>query len=289
MTAAGRLVLVATPIGNLGDLSPRAVATLAEAALVCCEDTRRTRQLLTHAGVAGRRLLSVHGHNEQARIPEVLDQLREGRTVALVSDAGMPGVSDPGARLVAAAVGAGVEVSVVPGPNAALAALVVSGLATDRFCFEGFLPRRGAERRRRLEQIAAERRTVVVQETALRLAATLAELAETCGGDRRVVVARELTKVHEELWRGTLAEAAGEFEAREPRGEIVVVLEGAPPPPEADDEVVRAQVRDRMAAGQTLRDAAVSVAASLGVSRRRAYELGLDGDAGGRGGRNGRR
>jgi len=285
MTAAGRLVLVATPIGNLGDLSRRATETLAEASLVCCEDTRRTRQLLTHAGISGRRLLSVHGHNEQARIPEVLDELRGGRTVALVTDAGTPGVSDPGARLVAAAAGAGIEVTVVPGPNAALAALVVSGLPTDRFCFEGFLPRRGAERRRRLEQIAVERRTVLLHETAPRLAATLAELASVCGGERRVAVARELTKLHEELWRGTLGEASAVFGQAEARGEIVVVLEGAPAPPEADDEVVRREVRRHLEAGQTLRDAAVSVATSLGVSRRRAYELGLeDGD-----GRNGRR
>lgn len=288
MTAAGRLVLVATPIGNLGDLSRRGAEALAQADLVCCEDTRRTRQLLSHAGITGRRLLSVHGHNEQARITEVLEALRGGATVALVSDAGTPGVSDPGTRLVAAAAAAGVEVTVVPGPNAALAALVVSGLATDRFCFEGFLPRRGAERRRRLEQVAEERRTVLLHETAPRLAATLAELAAVCGAGRRVVVARELTKLHEELWRSTLGEAAEEFGAREARGEIVVVLEGAPPPPEADDEVVRRQVRDRMEAGQTLRDAAVSVAATLGVSRRRAYELGLGGGDEEGGVRNGR-
>ena len=275
MTAAGRLVLVATPIGNLGDLSPRAAEALAGASLVCCEDTRRTRQLLTHSAITGRRLLSVHGHNEQARIAEVVGELRAGRTVALVSDAGTPGVSDPGTRLVAAAAAAGIEVTVVPGPNAALAALVVSGLPTDRFCFEGFLPRRGAERRRRLAQIAEERRTVLLHEAAPRLADTLAALAEACGAGRRVVIARELTKLHEELWRGTLGEAAGEFAAREPRGEIVVVVEGAPAPPEADDDAVRRQVRERMEAGQSLRDAAASVAASLGVSRRRAYELGL--------------
>jgi 16S rRNA (cytidine1402-2'-O)-methyltransferase len=286
VTAAGRLVLVATPIGNLGDLSPRAAAALAEAAVVCCEDTRRTRQLLSHAGITGRRLLSVHGHNEQARIAEVLAELRAGRTVALVSDAGTPGVSDPGTRLVAAAAAAGVEVTVVPGPNAALAALVVSGLPTDRFCFEGFLPRRGAERRRRLEQVAEERRTVLLQEAAPRLADTLGALAEICGAGRRVVVARELTKLHEELWRGTLGEAAVAFGAAEPRGEIVVVLEGAPAPPEADDAAVRRGVRERMEAGQSLRDAATAVAASLGVSRRRAYELGLaDGDGGRNGGR----
>jgi len=276
VTDAGRLVLVATPIGNLGDLSPRAREVLASADVLCCEDTRRTRQLLAHAGVAGgRRLVSVHGHNEQARVGEVLARLEAGDTVALVSDAGTPAVSDPGARLVAAAAKAGIEVSVVPGPNAALSALVVSGLPTGRFCFEGFLPRRGAERRRSLEALAAERRTVIVYETAPRLAATLAELSQACGPHRRVVVARELTKLHEEIWRGRLAEAAGEFAGAEVRGELVIVLEGAPPPSGPGDEEVRRALADERESGHSLRDAADAVSSSLGLSRRRVYELGL--------------
>ena len=275
MTAAGRLVLVATPIGNLGDLSTRARETLAHAALLCCEDTRRTRQLLTHAGISGRKLVSVHGHNEMARTEEVLTRLRAGDTVALVTDAGTPAVSDPGARLVSAAIRAGVEVTVVPGPNAALAALVVSGMATDRFCFEGFLPRRGADRRRRMAGLAADRRTVLLHETAPRLAATLAELAEACGADRKVAVARELTKLHEEVWRGRLGEAAAEFAARPVMGEIVVVLEGAPAPADADDDEIRLALSERRRAGDTLRDAASAVSADLGLSRRRVYQLGL--------------
>ena len=288
MTAAGRLVLVATPIGNLGDLSPRARETLAAAEVVCCEDTRRTRQLLSYAGITGRELVSVHGHNEQSRIAEVVDHLAAGRTVALVSDAGMPALSDPGVRLVAAAARAGAEVTVVPVPNAALAALVVSGLPTDRFCFEGFLPRRGPERRRRMAALAEEQRTTLLHETAPRLAATLAELGAACGGDRRVVVARELTKLHEELWRGTLRQAAEEFAAREVRGEIVLVLDGADAPAEASDEDVVAVVRHHLQGGATVRDAAAGAAADLGVHRRRAYELALairrheGGDAGGR-------
>ncbi|MGH9091216.1 MAG: 16S rRNA (cytidine(1402)-2'-O)-methyltransferase, partial [Acidimicrobiales bacterium] len=157
---AGRLVLVATPIGNLGDLSPRAAATLAEADVVCCEDTRRTRALLSASGVAaGRRLVSLHAHNEAARVPQVLDWVAAGRTVAVVTDAGTPAVSDPGARLVAAAAGRDLPVSVVPGPSSVLAALVVSGLPTERFCVEGFLPRKGADRGRRLAALAAEERT----------------------------------------------------------------------------------------------------------------------------------
>ncbi len=178
----GRLVLVATPIGNLGDLSPRAVRTLEASDMICCEDTRRTRELLTHAGVTHKRLLSLNEHNEAARIPGVLARVRIGELVAVVSDAGTPGVSDPGGRLVAAAVGAGLAVEAVPGANAALTALVVSGLPMERFCFEGFLPRRGTERRRRLAAIGSEERTVLIHESPQRLGATLADLAEVCGG-----------------------------------------------------------------------------------------------------------
>jgi 16S rRNA (cytidine1402-2'-O)-methyltransferase len=275
VTPAGRLVLVATPIGNLGDLSPRAREVLADADVVCCEDTRRTRQLLSYAAIRGKHLLSVHGHNERARLDEVVKLLEAGRTLALVSDAGMPALSDPGMRLVAAAADAGAEVTVVPGPNAALAALVLSGLPTERFCFEGFLPRRGPERRRRIAGLAAERRTALLHETAPRLAATLAELARVCGGDRRVAVARELTKLHEELWRGRLAEAADEFARRDVRGEIVVVLEGAADMEEASDDELLDAVSRATKAGMTLRDAAAAAAAELGVPRRRAYELAL--------------
>jgi 16S rRNA (cytidine1402-2'-O)-methyltransferase len=282
----GRVVLVATPIGNLGDLSPRAVATMAEADVVCCEDTRRTRALLTHAGVRGATLRSLHAHNERARIPGLLAELAAGATIAVVTDAGLPGVSDPGARLVAAALEAGAEVSVVPGPSAGLAALVVSGLATDRFCFEGFLPRRGGLRRRRLEALAAEERTTVLYEAPSRLAATLVDLAAVAGEGRPVAVARELTKLHEEVWRGTLADAAAEFEARDVRGEIVVVLAGteaggagtdvgrAERDPERE-QALRTELAARLAGGESLRDAAAQLAEDHGLPRRRLYDLGL--------------
>jgi 16S rRNA (cytidine1402-2'-O)-methyltransferase len=275
VSAEGRLVLVATPIGNLGDLSPRARQALADAEIVCCEDTRRTRQLLSHAGISARALLSVHGHNEQARVRDVVARLQGGDMVVLVSDAGTPAVSDPGARLVSAAAAAGIEVTVVPGPNAAVAALVVSGMPTDHFCFEGFLPRKGPERRRRIEELAGERRTAVVFETAPRVAATLAELATACGPDRRVAVARELTKLHEETWRGTLAEAAQTFAASPVRGELVVVLHGAPSPAGPSDDELSAALRPRLDAGESLREASADVARALGVSRRRVYELGI--------------
>jgi 16S rRNA (cytidine1402-2'-O)-methyltransferase len=270
------LVLVSTPIGNLGDLSPRALETLANADVVYCEDTRRTRGLLAHAGVTGVRLQSLHGHNEMARVDAILAHLADGRTVAVVSDAGTPLVSDPGGRLVSAAAAAGATVSAVPGPSAALAALVVSGLPTDRFCFEGFLPRKGADRRRRVEAVAGDARTVVLFEAPGRLVLTLGDLTAACGPDRPVVVARELTKLYEEVWRGTLGDASAAFAEREVRGEVAVVLGGDPAAGRAPDDVdVADALRTRLEAGDTLRDAAGRVAGELGVSRRRAYDMAL--------------
>jgi 16S rRNA (cytidine1402-2'-O)-methyltransferase len=271
----GRLWLVATPIGNLGDQSPRATDTLRAADVIYCEDTRRTRVLLSAVGVpAGGRLQSLHAHNEAARVGQVLAHLAQGHEVALVTDAGMPGISDPGERVVAAATGAGYPVSCVPGPSAALAALAVSGLPSDRFCMEGFLPRRGADRRRRLEALAAEERTTVVFESPQRVSETLHDLRGACGDDRPVVVARELTKRHEEVWRGTLAGADTAF--TEPvRGEVVLVLGGATPPGPPAEEEVAAAVRARLEAGDGPRAAADAVAGELGVPRKRAYELAI--------------
>lgn len=274
MNEPGRLVLVATPIGNLGDLSPRAVKALAEADVIACEDTRRTRQLLTHAGISGRKLVTVEAHREATSVSVVWAWMAEGKTVALVSDAGMPGVSDPGARLVAAVAARGGTVSVVPGPSAALAALVVSGLPTDRFCFEGFLPRKGRERAERLAVLAAEHRTTVLFEAPPRVAATLADLARECGPGRPVAVCREITKIHEEVWRGTLGAAAEVAAAKEAKGEHVIVVGGAPPRGASEADIEEA-VRERIAAGDSARDAAGTVATALNVGRRRAYEAAL--------------
>ncbi len=287
----GQLVLVATPIGNLGDLSPRARQVLETADLICCEDTRRTRALLSAAGVtakgpAGDRLLSLHGHNEAARLERVTAALAVGDLVAVVSDAGTPGVSDPGAWLATQVAAAGGTVSTVPGPSAVLGALVVSGLPTDRFAVEGFLPRRGGERARRIAALMADERTTVVLEAPGRVAATLAELAQA-DPERPVAVVRELTKVHEEVWRGTLGPAASAFAARQLRGEVVLVVAGAPAPaPAVDDDVdaaVRAALADDPTAGP--RQVADRIAVRLGVPRRQAYEATLrvraaDGDAG---------
>ncbi len=276
----GAVVLVATPIGNLGDLSPRAVEVLGTADLVCCEDTRRTRVLLSAAGIGGRgRLRSLHAHNEAQRADEVLAAVAAGRTVAVVSDAGMPAVSDPGGRLVAAAAAAGHRVTVVPGPSAVLAALVVSGLPADRFCMEGFLPRKGESRRRRLEALVRDERTTVLLEAPPRLSGTLEDLAAQAP-DRQVAVCRELTKVHEEIWRGTAQEAAGAFGGRQVRGEVVRVVGGCPSgsgaAPEPDDGAVAAAAAARVARGDSARDAAIAVAGELGVSRRRAYGAAVD-------------
>lgn len=271
---AGALVLVGTPIGNLGDLSPRAIDALRTADVIAAEDTRRTRALLSHAGIpAGGRLRAVHARNEAAAADRVVGEVRGGARVAVVTDAGMPGISDPGGLLVRACLDAGLPVEAVPGPSAALTALVLSGLPADRFVFEGFLPRKGASRSERLAAVAAERRTVVLYEAPHRLARTLADLAAACGPDRRVVVARELTKLHEELWRGTLAEAAAWADEREPPGEMVLVLAGAPAPGPPSDADVVAALEAELAAGSSARDAARAVAARLDVPRRRAYDL----------------
>jgi 16S rRNA (cytidine1402-2'-O)-methyltransferase len=271
----GALVLVGTPIGNLGDLSPRAVEVLRGVDAICCEDTRRTGRLLQHAGVERRPLVVVNDHTEVAAIAGVLDRLARGERVAIVTDAGMPGIADPGERLVRAAVRAGHAVEVVPGPSAAVAALVTSGLPTGRFAFEGFLPRKGSGRAERLAEVAAEERTVVLYEAPHRLVRTLGDLVAACGPDRRVAVARELTKLHEELWRGTLAEAVAWTDEHEPRGELVLVLDGAPAPAPADDDALLVAVRQRLDAGDSARDAAAAVAAQLGVPKRRAYEVAI--------------
>ena len=273
----GSLVLVGTPIGNLGDLSPRAAAALAEADVIYCEDTRHSRKLLTHAGITGTSLRSLHEHNEHDRIEEVVGSVAAGRTVAVISDAGMPGISDPGSRVVAATAEAGLTVTVVPGPSSVLAALVTSGLATDRFCFEGFLPRSGKERRQRLAAVADEARTTVLFEAPGRVAATLGDLAEACGGTRRVSVARELTKLHEEIWRGSLEGAAVWAEAGSLRGEVVLVLSGAPDGGAVvvGDEVLTAALADRLSAGERTRGVVDEVAAEFDIPRRRVYELAL--------------
>jgi 16S rRNA (cytidine1402-2'-O)-methyltransferase len=272
---SGGLVLVATPIGNLGDLSPRAVEALSRADVIACEDTRRTRALLSHAGVKAPRLLVVNDHSEAAQVREVIRLLDAGSSVAVVTDAGTPGVADPGERLVAAAAAAGHAVEVVPGPSAVIAALVLSGLPSGRFCFEGFLPRKGPARRARLDALREERRVTVIYEAPHRVRQTLDDLCQALGPLRRVSISRELTKLHEETWRGSLDRAVDHLSANEPRGEYVIVLDGAPPPgPPADDEV-EAALRAALDAGADKKTAIVDVAGRLGLPKRHVYRIAL--------------
>ena len=267
------LVLAATPIGNVADASPRLREALATADVVAAEDTRRLSRLAAALDVTVTgRVVSFYDAVEAARTPTLLADLIAGRTVVLVSDAGMPLVSDPGHRLLTAAVDAGVPVTVLPGPSAVLAAVALAGLPTDRWCFEGFLARRAGERRRRLAELATEPRTMVFFEAPHRVAAALRDLAAAFGADRRGAVCRELTKTHEEVRRGTLGELA-DWAAGEVRGEIVLVVAGAPPGAavEVDDTALAAAVAVLVSAGMSRRDAVDRVAAEHGVARRRVY------------------
>ncbi len=274
--AAGVLHIVATPIGNLGDLSDRARETLGAVDLVVAEDTRRTGRLLQAIGVRAT-LRSFFEGNERARTPAIVRELVDGRSVALVSDGGMPLVSDPGYRLVAACIEAGVEVRVVPGPSSVLAALVVSGLPTDRFSFEGFLPRTAGERRARLAAVAHDPRTLVFFESPRRVPGMLRDLLRTVG-DRRVALCRELTKLHEEVRRGTAAEVLGSLEDDPLRGEVVVVVEGDRVGAPVDMQAAVASARALVAGGARKRDAAHAVADRLGISANEVYRALLDAD-----------
>jgi 16S rRNA (cytidine1402-2'-O)-methyltransferase len=272
---AGRLVVCATPIGNLGDASPRLAEALASADLIACEDTRQTRKLLAHLGVRAR-LLSYHEANEPGRAVRLADEIAGGARVALVSDAGMPAVSDPGHDLIGACLERGLPVEVVPGPSAVLAALVVSGLPTDRFSFEGFPPRKPAARARALAELAAEPRTMVFFEAPHRVLATLDAMAVAFGPGRRCAVARELTKLHEQVLRGTLAEVRERLAEQGPRGELTLVVQGAPEAPPAAEVDVVAEVAGLVGAGSSTRDAVDAVARSTGRPRRAVYQAVLE-------------
>ncbi|MGH3462291.1 MAG: 16S rRNA (cytidine(1402)-2'-O)-methyltransferase [Kribbellaceae bacterium] len=269
----GSLILAATPIGDLGDAPPRLAKVLAEADVVAAEDTRRLRRLTSELGVTlTGRVLSFFEGNERQRIDELVATLTGGGTVVVVTDAGMPSVSDPGYRLVAAAVEAGVRVSAVPGPSAVLTALAVSGLPVDRFCFEGFLPRKPGERARLLGELSTERRTMVFFEAPHRLAASLAAIADAFGTDRRTVVCRELTKTYEEVRRGGAAELA-DWAADGVRGEITLVVAGAEPGrAELTPAELAAEVAADEAAGTPRKQAIADVAQRLGLPKRTVYD-----------------
>ncbi len=275
----GELILVATPIGNLGDLSPRAVEVLRRADAIACEDTRHTRKLLSAAAIDGKRMLAVHEHNEHNAANGIVELLARGQCVALVTDAGMPAISDPGERVVAAVVAAGFAVTCVPGPSAALTALAISGLPTARFVFEGFLPVKGSERQDRLGAVAAAAETVILFEAPHRLIRTLADLVGCCGPDRKISVSRELTKRFEETRRGSLGEVLHALLAEgaaEPRGEYVIVLagrgaaEGSLP---VDDAAIRAMLAVERERGARTKEAVDAIASATGLPRRHVYAL----------------
>ncbi|MGH9542005.1 MAG: 16S rRNA (cytidine(1402)-2'-O)-methyltransferase [Terriglobales bacterium] len=275
MPKLGTLYLVATPIGNLEDFSPRAQRTLQEVAVIACEDTRQTGKLLARFALATP-LVSYHQHNEQQRAVALLARLVAGDSVALVSDAGMPVISDPGLRLVAAAAAAGVSVVPIPGPSAPIAALAASGLSAAPFYFAGFLPAAAAARRRVLETWRARPETIVYFEAPHRLAASLRDAVAILGGERGVVLARELTKIHEEFFRGSLAAALAHLEDHPPRGEFTLVL--APPaddapPPAAAPAAVLARLRELTAGGLSPRDALKLVARESGQPKAKLYRL----------------
>ena len=271
MTVAGsgpKVVVVGTPIGNLGDMSDRAREALASCDLLACEDTRRTGRLLELSGVGSKRLVRLDQHLERRDAPKLIERtIRESLVLGLVSDAGMPGLSDPGSVLISEAAQAGLDIEVVPGPFAGAVALVASGLLSgdSRFVFEGFLPRKTGERRKRLGELAKEQRLVVIYESPHRLAEMLADTTEVMGGDRRASVSRELTKMHEETLRGTVSELASHYAESPPKGEVVVVLEGAAPSPEPTEADLLEAYESYVNGGATPRDAATAVAEEFGV------------------------
>lgn len=276
------LYLVATPIGNLGDLSPRAREVLSAADFIAAEDTRVTQKLLTACGLPRKPMISYYEHNRRARGEEVLAKLLAGESCALVTDAGTPAVSDPGEDLVALCAEHDVPVIPIPGCCAAVCALAASGLPTGRWCFEGFLSVNKKARRAHLDALQNEKRTMIFYEAPHKLCATLRDLAEAFGGARRISLSRELTKLHEETLRMTLAEAIAYFDQTPPRGEFVLIVEGAPDEPETEqDEQARlaaaaAAVRRRMEEGQTQKDAVKAVSAETGVKKNALYRFVLD-------------
>ena len=275
-TTKGQLVVVATPLGNLGDISRRALELLASADVVYCEDTRRSSTLFSaHDIPVHGRLRALHEHNEASLCEQIVGEVVDGKVVVLVSDAGTPGISDPGSRVVTAVAAAGLLVTTAPGPSAVVAALSISGLSTERFIMEGFVPRKAGERKTLFDAWRHEQRTVVFYESPQRLATTLHEMTELFG-DRRCCVAREITKLHEEVVRGTVSELSEAFATRDVMGEIVVVLEGTRDTTVISDSDLRAALREQVAAGASTRDAVTYVEETLGVSHRLVYQMALE-------------
>jgi 16S rRNA (cytidine1402-2'-O)-methyltransferase len=272
----GSLYVVGTPIGNLDDMTYRAIQTLKDVDAIAAEDTRHTGKLLHHFQISTPQI-SYHQHNIHQRTPQLVERLQNGESIAIVTDAGMPGISDPGCELIQACVEAEITVVPIPGPVAAIAALVASGLPTDRFCFEGFLPAKGKERRDRLAIIAAESRTLVLYESPHRLQATIADLYQSGEGDRLIVIARELTKRFETFWRGTLEEAIALTQDTQPRGEYTLVLMGKPCLiKELNDQELLTLLQEKIEIGLSPSQASRALSKEHKISRRRLYQLTLE-------------
>ncbi|MDB9539703.1 16S rRNA (cytidine(1402)-2'-O)-methyltransferase [Anabaenopsis arnoldii] len=271
----GTLYIVATPIGNLEDMTFRAVRILQTVNLIAAEDTRHTGKLLQHFQIKTPQI-SYHEHNRQSRIPELLEYMANGQAIALVSDAGMPGISDPGYELVIACIDAGITVVPIPGASAVITALSAAGLPTDRFVFEGFLPAKAAKRREYLDSLQTESRTLIFYESPYRLQESLQDLATVWGGDRQIVLARELTKLYEEFWRGTIAEAIAHYSQREPQGEYTLLVAGNPPVhPQLTEEQLKAELLQIMTQGISRSQASRQLAKITSLPRRQLYQLAL--------------
>ncbi len=272
---AGILYIVATPIGNLEDMSFRAVRILQSVDYIAAEDTRHTGKLLNHFQIKVPQI-SYHEHNQKQRIPELLDKLKAGKNIAVVTDAGMPGISDPGYEIVKAAIDAGFRVVPIPGANAAITALSAAGLLTERFVFEGFLPSKGKERQQRLNVLETEARTIILYESPHRLEKTLADLVNCLGSDRPLVLGRELTKLHEEFWRGTIGEALSYYQSVPPQGEFTLVIAGkSEATEEISDPTLTTELEKLLKQGISRSEATRIIAEKTSVSRRKIYQLAL--------------
>ncbi len=272
---AGTLYIVGTPIGNLEDMTFRAIQVLRDVTAIAAEDTRHTGKLLQHFQI-GTPQISYHDHNRRSRLPDILNRLQQGQAIALVTDAGMPGISDPGYDLVKACADAGLPVVPIPGPSAVITALSAAGLPTDRFAFEGFLPPKGQERRDRLENLKAESRTLVFYEAPHRLQQTLQDFETAFGGDREIVLARELTKLHEEFWRGTITEAIAHYTQREAYGEFTLVLAGATTAPLVlSEDALKSELQSLIGQGISRSQASRQLAQQTSLPRRQLYQLAL--------------
>ena len=271
------LVVIGTPIGNLGDISERAIRELREVDLICCEDTRRTGKLLNLLNITPRPDLEVlNEHTEEKRANEILNRITAGLRVALVTDAGMPGIADPGQYLIKSAIDHEINLEIVPGPTAGIVALIASGLPTSRFVFQGFIPRKGVERQRRIEEIARDDKTTVIYESAKRIERTIEDLLNVCGGEREAIIARELTKMHEEIQRGTLRLLHRKMSDISTKGEFVLILSGFSEDHYVSDSHLKEELQEIIGSGKSKRDAVKELTSKYQLSKRRVYDLSIE-------------